>query len=241
MWLGGDAVGKTIRLNGANFTIIGALAEESESEEGGSDDAVYIPYTTASRMSSTGMIASYNFQIVSEDNVAEAKETVGDALYKVFGTEDAYRIISMSEILDMMTTMLNVMVAVLAAIAAISLVVGGIGIMNIMLVSVSERTREIGIRKALGAKQRYILQQFVIEAATLSALGGVVGIVFGYLLSALATVILKQALDPNLAVTPSLDAILLAVGISAAIGILFGYLPARKAARLNPIDALRYE
>jgi putative ABC transport system permease protein len=130
---------------------------------------------------------------------------------------------------------------VLAAIAAISLVVGGIGIMNIMLVSVSERTREIGIRKALGAKQRYILQQFVIEAATLSALGGVVGIVFGYLLSALATVILKRALDPNLAVTPSLDAILLAVGISAAIGILFGYLPARKAARLNPIDALRYE
>jgi putative ABC transport system permease protein len=241
MWLGGDAVGKTIRLNGANFTIIGALAEESESEEGGSDDAGSLPYTTAARMSSTGMIASYNFQIVSEDNVAEAKETVGDALYKVFGTEDAYRIISMSEILDMMTTMLNVMVAVLAAIAAISLVVGGIGIMNIMLVSVSERTREIGIRKALGAKQRYILQQFVIEAATLSALGGVVGIVFGYLLSALATVILKQALDPNLAVTPSLDAILLAVGISAAIGILFGYLPARKAARLNPIDALRYE
>ncbi len=241
MWLGGDAVGKTIRLNGVNFTIVGALAEESESEEGGSDDAVYIPYTTASRMSSTGMIASYNFQLVSEDDVAEAKEAVGDALYKVFGTEDAYRIISMSEILDMMTTMLNVMVAVLAAIAAISLVVGGIGIMNIMLVSVSERTREIGIRKALGAKQRYILQQFVIEAATLSALGGVVGIVFGYLLSALATVILKRALDPNLAVTPSIDAILLAVGISAAIGILFGYLPARKAARLNPIDALRYE
>jgi len=141
----------------------------------------------------------------------------------------------------MMTTMLNVMVTVLAAIAAISLVVGGIGIMNIMLVSVSERTREIGIRKALGAKQRYIMQQFVIEAATLSALGGLVGIGFGYLLSAVATVILKSALDPNLAVVPSLNAILMAFCISAAIGILFGYLPARKAAKLNPIDALRYE
>ena len=241
MWLGGDAVGKTIRLNGLNFTIVGVLAEESESEEGGSDDAVYIPYSTASRMTSTGMISSYSFQIVSEDEVAEAKEAVGDALYKVYGTEDAYRIISMSEILDIMTTMLNVLVAVLAAIAAISLVVGGIGIMNIMLVSVSERTREIGIRKALGAKQRFILQQFVIEAATLSALGGILGIIFGYLLSALATVILQQTLDPNLAVTPSLNAIIMAVGISAAIGILFGYLPAKKAARLNPIDALRYE
>ena len=241
MWLGSDAVGKTIRINGRNFTIIGALSEESESEEGGSDDAVYIPYSTASRMTSTGMINSYSFQVFSEDHVAEAKEAVGDALYKVYGTDDAYRIISMSEILDMMTTMLNVLVAVLAAIAAISLVVGGIGIMNIMLVSVSERTREIGIRKALGAKQRFILQQFVIEAATLSALGGIVGIIVGYLLSALATVILKQALDPNLAVTPSINAIVMAVGISAAIGILFGYLPARKAARLNPIDALRYE
>jgi putative ABC transport system permease protein len=140
-----------------------------------------------------------------------------------------------------MTTMLNVLVSVLAAIAAISLVVGGIGIMNIMLVSVSERTREIGIRKALGAKQRVIMQQFVIEAASLSALGGLVGIGFGYLLSALATVILQSALDPNLAVVPSLYSILMAFGISVAIGVLFGYLPAKKAARLNPIDALRYE
>ena len=132
--------------------------------------------------------------------------------------------------------------AVLAAIAAISLVVGGIGIMNIMLVSVSERTREIGIRKALGAKQRFILQQFVIEAATLSALGGIVGIIFGYLLSALATGHIKTGARPESGrYDASVNAIVMAVGISAAIGILFGYLPARKAARLNPIDALRYE
>ena len=241
MWLNGNAVGKTIRLNGTPFTIVGTLEELSESEAGGSDDTVYIPYSTAARMSSIGVINSYSFQMVSEDNVARSKEIIGDALFKFYGTKDAYTIISLSEMLSIMTTMLNVMVTVLAAIAAISLVVGGIGIMNIMLVSVSERTREIGIRKALGAKQRHIMQQFVIEAATLSALGGLVGIGFGYLLSALATVILKSALDPNLAVVPSMSAILMAFGISAAIGVLFGYLPARKAARLNPIDALRYE
>jgi putative ABC transport system permease protein len=241
MWLGGSAAGKTIRLNGTPFTIVGTLKEQSESEEGGNDDAVYIPYSTAARMSSTGVIMSYSFQIVSEDTVAQTKEIIGDTLFKVYGTKDAYTIISLSEMLSTMTTMLNVLVSVLAAIAAISLVVGGIGIMNIMLVSVTERTREIGIRKALGAKQRYIMQQFVIEAGTLSALGGVIGIGFGYLLSALATVILKSALDPNLAVVPSVSAILMAFGISAAIGVLFGYLPAKKAARLNPIDALRYE
>ncbi|NLT14274.1 MAG: FtsX-like permease family protein [Clostridiales bacterium] len=241
MWFNGDAVGKNIKINGMTFTVVGTLKEESESEEGGTDDSVYIPYSTAARMSSTGMITSYSFQVVSEDNIALTKEIIGDALFAVYGTKDAYSIISMSEILDIMTTMLNVLVAVLAAIAAISLVVGGIGIMNIMLVSVSERTREIGIRKALGAKQRVIMQQFVIEAATLSALGGLVGIGFGYLLSALATFILQSALDPNLAVVPSLSSILIAFGISAAIGVLFGYLPAKKAARLNPIDALRYE
>jgi putative ABC transport system permease protein len=241
MWLGGDAVGKTIRINGVMFTIVGALVEESESEEGGTDDAVYIPYSTAARLSSTGMITSYSFQVVSEDDIARTKEIIGDALYGIYGTKDAYTIISMSEMLSIMTTMLNVLVSVLAAIAAISLVVGGIGIMNIMLVSVSERTREIGIRKALGAKQRVIMQQFVIEAASLSALGGLLGIGFGYALSSLATVILKSALDPNLAVVPSLSSIVMAFGISAAIGILFGYLPAKKAARLNPIDALRYE
>lgn len=241
LWFNGDAIGKTIKINGTTFTIVGALKEESDSTEGGSDDVVFIPYSTAARMSSTGMINSYNFQVVSEDNIAKTKEIIGDALFHVYGTDDAYTIISMSEMLSIMTTMLNVLVTVLAAIAAISLVVGGIGIMNIMLVSVSERTREIGIRKALGAKQRVIMQQFVIEAATLSALGGLVGIGFGYLLSALATVILKSAVDPNLAVVPSISAILMAFGISAAIGILFGYLPAKKAARLNPIDALRYE
>ena len=140
-----------------------------------------------------------------------------------------------------MTQMLNVMITILAAIAAISLVVGGIGIMNIMLVSVSERTREIGIRKALGAKQRHILSQFVIEAATTSAIGGVLGILLGYGMSSIATFLIVNLMQEDLAVIPSSSSVIGAFAISAAIGILFGYLPARKAARLNPIEALRYD
>jgi len=130
---------------------------------------------------------------------------------------------------------------VLSIIAGISLVVGGIGIMNIMLVSVSERTREIGIRKALGAKRRNILLQFIIEAGTTSAIGGIIGILIGYLLSSVATIILRVALQEELTVAPALWAVIMAFCVSAGIGILFGFLPARKAAYLNPIDALRYE
>ena len=127
-------------------------------------------------------------------------------------------------------------------IAAISLLVGGIGIMNIMMVSVTERTREIGIRKALGAKERSILTLFVIEAATTSALGGLVGIALGYLVSAIANQILPMVLtDMELTVSPSLSSVVIAFGVSVGIGILFGYLPAKRAARLNPIEALRYD
>jgi ABC-type antimicrobial peptide transport system, permease component len=240
-WFNGNALGKSLKINGNTFTIVGVMAEQSESEEGGTDDAVYLPYTTAAILSSTGTISSYTFEMASEDNVSDTKAIISDALYDVYKTDDAYSIVSMSEMMDMMSSMINIMVTVLAAIAAISLAVGGIGIMNIMLVSVSERTREIGIRKSLGAKQRFIMRQFVIEAATTSALGGVIGIGFGYTLSALATVVIVKMLDADLLVTPSLFSVLEAFAISVAIGIIFGYLPAKKAARLNPIDALHYE
>ena len=132
-------------------------------------------------------------------------------------------------------------VGVLAGIAAISLVVGGIGIMNIMLVSVTERTREIGIRKSLGAKERYIMQQFVIEAAATSALGGIIGILLGDGLSILATQVVERLMEESLTISPTLAAVALAFGISVGIGIFFGYLPAKKAAQLNPIDALHYD
>ena len=221
--------------------MVGILNEIGDSTEYSSDNAIFVPYTTAARLSNMGTISSYTVTVTDVNNSTWSKGVLEKELFDIFEDENAYTVISMAEILDLMTQMLDVMIAVLAAIAAISLVVGGIGIMNIMLVSVSERTREIGVRKALGAKERYIMSQFVIEAATTSAIGGAVGILFGEGLSSLATAIIVAALDTDLAVTPSAGAIALAVGISVAIGILFGYLPAKKAARLNPIDALRHD
>ena len=147
----------------------------------------------------------------------------------------------MSQELEMMNQSINMLITVLTLIAGISLVVGGIGIMNIMLVSVTERTKEIGIRKALGAKERYIMSQFVIEAAATSALGGVIGIVFGYILSFVFSKVILATVGEAITVSPTLYAIAVSVGISAAIGIFFGYMPAKKAAGLNPIDALRYD
>ncbi len=241
-WFRGEALGKTLRINGQLYEIVGVLtAETDEIEEGGGDDAIYIPYTVAAKSAGIRNISSYTFGIANEDLVKESKQIIDDKLYDVFGDQDAYRIISLTELLSMMSSMVDIMITILAAIAGISLVVGGIGIMNIMLVSVSERTREIGIRKALGAKRHHILQQFVIEAATTSAIGGLIGIGLGYALSDLASKIIVVALEEEIVVAASASAAFGAFAISAAIGILFGYLPARKAARLNPIDALRYE
>mgnify|MGYP000772099175 CR=1 FL=1 len=146
------------------------------------------------------------------------------------------------EWLEEMNKMINMVIVILTGIASISLLVGGIGIMNIMLVSVTERTREIGIRKALGAQESTILTQFVVEAGVTSALGGCLGIVLGYVVSAIINQILPYILtDITLNVTPSADAAAIAVGISCGIGVLFGFLPARRAASLNPIEALRYD
>jgi putative ABC transport system permease protein len=241
-WFGGEALGQTLRINGQLYEIIGVLAPETdEIEEGGSDDTLFIPYTVAAKTMGLKDITTYSFGLVDEETVKIAKQIIDDKLFAVFGDQDAYRIISLTELLSIMSSMVDIMITILAAIAAISLVVGGIGIMNIMLVSVSERTREIGIRKALGAKRHHILQQFVIEAATTSAIGGLIGIALGYGLSNLASKIIVIALNEEIAVAASTESALGAFAISAFIGILFGYLPARKAARLNPIDALRYE
>lgn len=239
-YFSGRALGNTLRIGGQSYRIIGVMAQESdELEEGGVDDCVFVPYSTASR--TTGRISTFVVTMRDEDLATRSRTALEDKLYEYFESDSFYTVTSMSEILDTMTSMISIMVGVLAGIAAISLVVGGIGIMNIMLVSVTERTREIGIRKSLGAKERYILQQFVIEAATTSALGGILGIALGYGLSSVATTVVAAALGETLAVVPTMGAVMMAFGISVGIGILFGFLPARKAARLNPIDALRYE
>lgn len=239
-YYGGSAVGQTLRVGGTSLTIVGVIEQQSESlEEGGADDCLFLPYSTASRLS--GQISSFVVTVRSEDTLNESKTALENALYSFFESDDFYTVTSMAQMLETMTSMINILVCVLAGIAAISLVVGGIGIMNIMLVSVAERTREIGIRKSLGAKERYIMQQFVIEAAATSALGGVIGILLGYILSSAASVVITRAMETTLTVAPTLGAVLLAFGISVGIGVLFGYLPAKKAAKLNPIDALRYD
>ena len=239
-YYGGNAVGQTLRVYGQSYTIVGVLAQQDDTlEEGGSDDCLYLPYTTASRVA--GEVSSYTITVVDEGAINESVDALESALYAVFASDSYYTVTSMAEMVETMTSMINILVAVLAGIAAISLVVGGIGIMNIMLVSVTERTREIGIRKSLGAKERYIMQQFVIEAASTSALGGVIGILMGYLLSTAASQVVTRLMEETLAVSPTLGAVAIAFGISVGIGVLFGYLPAKKAARLNPIDALHYD
>ena len=242
---GGNALGQSIKVGSERYTIVGVLAAEVSdlsSQEGSSDDCVYLPYTTALRVGQQSSPSSYTIVLTDENQASAAKERLEDELYALFLSSSGYFVTSMSETLETLTQTIDMVVLVLSAIAGISLLVGGIGIMNIMMVSVTERTREIGIRKALGAKQRYILLLFVVEAGTTSALGGLLGIGLGYLVSAAANALLPMLLtDMELTVSPSAGSVAMAFCISVGIGVLFGYLPAKRAARLNPIDALRYD
>ncbi len=229
-----QAVGKTIKVGKSKLTIIGALKESADSTEKSGDDIILLPYTTACKVGNTN-ISNYSFCVADTGNIDYAESVIDNYLFNIFKSDDYYMIINMQALIDQMEEMINMMTMVLVGIAAISLLVGGIGIMNIMLVSVTERTREIGIRKSLGARRRDIMRQFVIEAGTTSAVGGVIGIIIG----AVASITLGNLIGIN--ATPTLLAVAVSAGVSIFIGILFGYLPASKASKLNPIDALRYE
>lgn len=238
---GGEAVGSKLKINGENYRIIGVVEEQDDkTDENGADNFVYVPYSTAARyLARNSTISNYTFVAESDEYVDIGITTIENRLYETFYSDDYYSVTSLTEILDVMNELMDTLVLILAAIAGISLVVGGIGIMNIMLVSVTERTREIGIRKALGAKGKHIRMQFVIEAATTSAVGGLLGIGFGFLVSSLLTKFFLASLEMQ--AIPTSQSVLVSFGISVAIGIVFGYLPANKAAKLNPIEALRHD
>ena len=242
---GGNGMGKTIKLGPYKFRIVGVLnakISDPTMQQGNDDDCIYLPYTTAMRLSQKSTADSYICIMVDENQANDAKAAMENGLYNLFKSDNAYYVYSASEWLEEMNKMINMVIVILTGIASISLLVGGIGIMNIMLVSVTERTKEIGIRKAMGAKERVILAQFVTEDATTSALGGALGIVLGYIVSMAANRVLPMFTDGmDITVSPSFDSIVVAFGISAGIGVLFGYLPAKRAAKLNPIDALRYD
>ena len=238
---------QTVKINGVPFRVIGVLEEKGGSQMGDEDNTVLVPLTTAQARLFPSRSRSGEYRVsmilieaVSEDRMEAAAEQVAAILRERHGIdfrdEDDFCIISQADLVAVFGQITGVLTTFLGAIAGISLLVGGIGIMNIMLVSVTERTREIGLRKAVGAKRRDILYQFLLEAMTLSLIGGVVGIGLG----ATGAQIISALIDDFRAVL-SPQAVLLATTFSAAVGLFFGIYPARRASLLNPIDALRYE
>ena len=229
------ALEDAVKINGKPFTIVGVIETQDEDnfDEGGSDDFIWIPYTVATKMSRNGFINNYVLISSDTEYTDDITKELKTKLYNIFKNERLYNVSANSSIIKQLNESIGTLTAMLAGIAGISLLVAGIGVMNIMLVSVTERTREIGIRKALGARQGVIMQQFVIEAAVTSTIGGIMGIVIG----ALATKSIGAMMEIN--ANPTVWAVLLSFGVSVAIGLIFGYVPAKNAAMLNPIDALR--
>lgn len=226
LYPGQVAIGKTIKLDGLDYRIVGVSDADG--------DQIVIPYTTALR--TLGVTAVKQVDVFKTDaaDVATVKRDVSAKLYQFYnGRDDTYDVVSLDEALDSIDQINTMLSLLLTGIASISLIVGGIGIMNMMLVSVTERTTEIGLRKALGAKPRTIRLQFLLESILLSLMGGLIGILVGAMLAFGVSLMISTPF------TLSVSTILLAAGFSIGVGVLFGYMPARKASRLNPIDALR--
>ena len=229
-----NVVGNTIHIDGRKFKIVGVLESKGTSMSGSSDESVVLPFTLAQRMLDSTTITSIYMSAVDAASVNDAQEVVERFLYKKYQNESSYSVMNQTSMLETMNETSSTLSLMLGGIAGISLLVGGIGIMNIMLVSVTERTREIGIRKAIGAKRRDILMQFLIESVVISGMGGVLGLLLGFgLMSEL-----ENMLGMTLSVTPGI--IYLAIGFSMGVGVIFGLYPANKASKLRPIEALHY-
>lgn len=231
-----SAVDQTVKIDGSTYKVIGVLAEQGEELTGSVDDQVLIPFTTAQRFIGQTYVTSATVKMTSEDTVEFGMAKMEQELYNQFGgDETSYTVRNQSDVSEALDSVSSTMTLLLAGIASISLIVGGIGIMNIMLVSVTERTREIGIRKAIGAKKKDIMLQFLIEAVVLSALGGVLGAAIGIG----SAEILSTTLDMTLQITWWVVGG--SVSFSVLIGIIFGLFPANKASNLSPLEALRYQ
>ena len=229
-------IGTKLQLNGTNFEIVGILESKGTSAAGSSDNRVILPLSTAERFLKNKNVKTYYVEAKTSDTIdAASAELTQFFLQKYNNDSSQFRILTQSELLQTSSSAIGTLTMMLAGIAAISLLVGGIGIMNIMLVSVIERTREIGIRKAIGAKRKDILLQFLIEAIFISCVGGLVGISLGIFAGVLIPAI------TSLKMTLSVPVMMMAFGFSAAVGILFGFYPAAKASKLKPIDALSFE
>jgi putative ABC transport system permease protein len=236
-----DPVGQNVRVRNHVFRIVGVFTAKGASSGGqNQDDQTFVPFTTVQKkIQGIQYLNNITVSAVSADSIADATEAVKVSMRTTQalapGEEDSFRVLSQDDIIGFATAQSSTMTDLLAGIAAVSLMVGGIGIMNIMLVSVTERTREIGLRMAIGARGRDVLMQFLVEAIVISLVGGALGIFTGYLFAELA-----KWLNNWPAVVP-LDSIIMAVGFAAFVGIFFGFYPARKAAGLDPIEALRFE
>lgn len=235
-----NPIGQTVRIKGMEFKIIGVTKSKGGTGFGSQDDRIFVPLSTAQRfLAGSDRVSTINVQVIDQNSMAMVQEQISSLLlsrHKISDPQLAdFSIMNQADIISSASSITNTLSILLGSIAGISLVVGGIGIMNMMLTTVTERTREVGLRKAIGAKKKDISTQFLTEAVMLTFVGGVIGVFVGWIFS------LAISKFGNINTSISLFSVLLAFGVSAAIGIIFGYYPARRAAKLNPIEALRYE
>ena len=231
----GDPVGESVKVNGTSYKVVGVLKSVGSSLGTSGDHTIFVPLSTGQRLASTMNIGTTYVKVENEDMINFISSRIESTMYSIVGDADSYSVSSSKDLMETASSVNETMTLMLGGSAAISLIVGGIGIMNIMLVSVSERTKEIGIRKAIGAKRENILLQFLIEAVVLSSLGGIIGVGIGVISAQIYTI------ATGTTIAYSIPVMLLSFVFSLLVGVVFGVFPANKASKLDPIQALRYE